>query len=484
MNNRKITSPKSAKLWFAFFAVAFSGASNSSSFNDAMESKFNSLSNTTSAQSYMGARRGVFTGGQAFIGNDVKRVDVVSAAAPSYSAGCGGIDIFGGSFSFINADEMIETFQAIGSNAIGYGVKLALNNMCTSCEQVMTSLEKTAQSINKLNIDSCQAAEGIVNASVDFASGAQSEVISAAKSSAMGIYDDFSSAWSSSNTDGDSASTKLKNADPVLYAEEVTGNITWRSMIRGGVKDQYLNGDEDLLKIFQTMVGTVVITDKEGGEESGGDSNPSIEKRAGHAITLEQLIVGSESEAGESDAKPFKVYECNDGEGEDECIDISSAPTKEVTGVIGFQKRLSNALIGENGNGGVVQAMMDDTEWSDEAKTFLSVKTPFALFCLQKIREAATLKDVGTAGYIADSCSQRMALDVSYSVIQGYITGIYTAILKSKNKQKSEALSLLSESREAYKREYETLAEQAKIELVVQQINMAINTLKPERKQM
>ncbi|WP_369686145.1 hypothetical protein [Photobacterium leiognathi] len=34
----------------------------------------------------------------------------------------------------MNANKFIENFQAIGANALGYGVKLAITSACDTCE--------------------------------------------------------------------------------------------------------------------------------------------------------------------------------------------------------------------------------------------------------------------------------------------------------------------------------------------------------------
>ncbi len=55
----------------------------------------------------------------------------------------------------------------IGSNALGYGFKLAIRNLCPTCDNVMQALQATAKLYaNRLNMDSCEAAKGIVNAAV------------------------------------------------------------------------------------------------------------------------------------------------------------------------------------------------------------------------------------------------------------------------------------------------------------------------------
>ena len=458
------------KVLLVAMTIAACSESIASSFNDAMDSTFNSMSNVTNPKAYNSARRGVVSGGQIFIRNDIKRINVASATLPSISAGCGGVDIYGGAFSFINADQMIETFQAIGSNALGYGVKLALSSACDVCENVMTSLEKTAQAINKMNMDSCTAAQGIVDAGAEFGAAAISEMKSTNKEVNSGFFEDFSESVSNDTTTGKSASKTSKENDPVAYAKDITGNITWRAMIKSNLKTAYLNGDNDLLEIFQTMVGTAIITPQIGAAETA-DQTPTLELRAGRMITLEQLIEGGD----------IKVYKC-DTYTEDGCLNVSKTTSKTIAGVEGFSKKMSNVLIGVTGNEGLVKALQDDGEWSTNAKTFLKVRTPFAQMCLKKIRDTSSLGEVDIAVYIGTLCSERMALDVSYSMVLDYIHTVYLAVIESKSSHKKSALEMLSKSKADYLLEYKKLAEQADTETILANMEMITLGLKSRRR--
>ena len=85
-----------------FLLSSYASSVNANSLNTQMDNAFNSLSNVTSPGAYNTARRGVFSGGQVYVKFPTKRVNIVSAEAPKITAGCGGIDLYGGSFSFIN----------------------------------------------------------------------------------------------------------------------------------------------------------------------------------------------------------------------------------------------------------------------------------------------------------------------------------------------------------------------------------------------
>ncbi|MFA0393455.1 conjugal transfer protein TraH [Vibrio sp. 10N.222.54.A1] len=406
-----------------------------------MDDAFGSLSNTTSAKSYETAQRGVFSGGQIFIRNQTKRVTPVTVTAPSFSAGCGGIDIYGGSFSFINADQMIETFQAIGSNALGYGIKLAVQAGCPTCEQVMTSLEKTAQAINSMNIDSCQAAQGIVDATASFATTSQADAESKTSLTNSGFTDDFNKAWSWASEESSSPTEALKTKNPTKYAKEITGNLTWRSLQSSDAKTVF-GGNDQFLELVMTMVGSVIVKNPDSSDK---EADPKLIKLNGYGLTLAELIEGGD----------YNIYAC-DSKGVDECLNPPLVPSQTISDV-GLKSRISDSLIE------VFNNFQADVAWSQTAKDALSFKTLAGSACLDKIYAAAySNAQTNVAQQIADLCAGRMALEASYYQVESYIRTTRSALANagssdSQQSAKQEANKILEESAEKYRQEFEAL---------------------------
>lgn len=432
------------------------------SINEQMDNVFNSMINTTTPKTYNSARRGVLSGGQVFIKNPTKRVNLVSATAPSFSAGCGGIDLYGGSFSFINADQMVETFQAIGANALGYGVKLAVQAACESCEQVMTSLEKTAQFINKMNIDSCNAAQGIVDAAADYSTTAKTDVAAKTEGITNGWMTDLSEAWSWASAEGKSATQELKQKDPEFYKKSITGNIAWRAYKTAELQKAFgMADDNKFLELIMTMTGTVIVNNPSTDSES--DPKPTI--ISGHAVSLNEIITGGKSGS-------YKILKC-DSTDEDGCLKVSSAPTQTINDK-GLQHRIYNAFTGTNG---MINAMINNTEWNDEAKSVLSLPTISGSLCTKKIYESVTHgqgEDIGVN--IAQTCSSQMALDAAFTQVVSYIRAARTAVdtVDAKDSQKvakNEMLKVLSESEQAYREEYNQLSKNVNTANVISVLN-------------
>ncbi len=457
MNNKHI-----AKLIPMLFIV---NGALASSLNEEMERTFNSMTNVTTPKAYNTARRGVLSAGQLFIRNDTKRVSLITTTAPSYSMGCGGISIFGGSLSILSKDEFIQTFQAIGSNALGYGVKLAITSACATCESIMTSLEKTAQAINKLNIDSCQAAQGVVQAGADFAGISQAESKAATTNTSSGIMADFADAWSWGETTSQSNTNKMKESNPTQYSQEITGNITWRALIENDLKGTY-GGDDTLLEVFQSIVGTAIVVDNDTESESK-ETSPSLELRKGHKIKLENLIDGG----------ILMVYQCDTYDA-DGCLKPSKTATKEIE-IIGIKSRLDEILKGDNG---LIQNLMGNDEWSEESKKFLGLATVFGQICLRKLRSAVAVGEIGIAEYIADLCSARMSMEMARSTVMSYFEEIHLTIIASKNSGKIEATKMLQMSKTLFLEEYNKLSGQVSTDLLIQELDAVTDSMKASRK--
>ena len=128
-----------------------------------MDQMMNAMTNTSRPEVVMSQRRGVFSGGSLTIRNRIMQAQPISIVPPSFGGGCGGIDLYGGSFSFINSDQFVTMMRSIAGNAGGYAFQLAINAMCPDCGSVMTDLQRKVQQFNQLFSNSCQLAQGLVN---------------------------------------------------------------------------------------------------------------------------------------------------------------------------------------------------------------------------------------------------------------------------------------------------------------------------------
>ena len=85
--------------------------------------------NYTRPTAYQGQQAGYATLGSLYVRTQPRNTSLAHIQLPSVRAGCGGIDIFGGSFSFISKEELIKLMEAIMQNAAGFAFELALESL-------------------------------------------------------------------------------------------------------------------------------------------------------------------------------------------------------------------------------------------------------------------------------------------------------------------------------------------------------------------
>jgi len=152
--------------------------------NGEMNTMFGSMATATPPSLFATARRGVIAGGSLAVRNPIVNTNLVSITPPGFKAGCGGIDFFGGSFSFINAAQFQALLKAIAANAAGYAFELAMNYMCPGCMSTIETLARKIQDwISKFS-NSCLMAQGLVNDTVAAATNTTNN-----KASVLGMLD-------------------------------------------------------------------------------------------------------------------------------------------------------------------------------------------------------------------------------------------------------------------------------------------------------
>lgn len=82
---------------------------------------------------------------------------------PSIKAGCGGIDMFLGGFSFVNKDAFVQALRNFGQAAVGYFFMLALRSMAPEVAVTLEAINDIAQRVNQFGMNSCQMAKVAVN---------------------------------------------------------------------------------------------------------------------------------------------------------------------------------------------------------------------------------------------------------------------------------------------------------------------------------
>lgn len=158
---------KTPKLKTLIFVTALSLSEHT--FAESLEAQANALfnqmgaiGNVTMPQAFKGQAMNTFTGGSLYMRTPSKTYNIWNAQAPYIRGSCGGIDAFGGSFSFISADQLKDMLKNITSAIPGLMFQMALK----SVEPLLGSTSEWFQGLQHLqnikNINSCEAAKTIV----------------------------------------------------------------------------------------------------------------------------------------------------------------------------------------------------------------------------------------------------------------------------------------------------------------------------------
>lgn len=408
-----------------------------------MDSLFSSMTNVTQPGVYETQRRGVLAGGRITSKNKIFNENLISFTPPSWKAGCGGVDLFGGSFSFINSDQLIQLLRSVASNATGYAFQLALDNVAPDISKHINEFQKKIQELNQHLGNSCQLAQGLVN---DATSGLdlKHKTDQSITGTAQGLFSDFFA--SKQTPEGKAASTVIKEEAPAKHLE-MTGNIVWKQLKDNRVNSWFRYGDDDLLESMMSLTGTVIIGDEKDDPSApsgsrGAKSNP-VHRILGNKVSLQDLLVGGS----------VSVYSCAHNRQQCDGGNTGSLPTRQAS-LIGLQKKVLNMLIGTESRPGIIPKYATNTgRMTDEEKAFLA-DMPSGTGTV--IRQLSVLSP--DAAYIfARESSGAIALSMVYQLADDLITVTRASVSNSKSAYKTEVDKQLNSARKIIIQDYAVL---------------------------
>lgn len=229
-----------------------------------MTSFFNSMgfdANVTPGGAYQGQTAGYYTGGSVFARTPVRNYNLASIQFPSYRAGCGGIDLFTGGFSFINSDQLVAMMKNIGSNAVGLAFQIALSTISPKLSQKLQDFQDMANKINNTNLNSCSAAADLLSGIVPKTKQSQASLCQAMGNS-TGYFSDYAQAREECGSGGQTSSvTAAAQNNPQWKDMLATGNIAWRALTKVvGPSGGTLNdSDVQLAEMMMSLTGTIIM---------------------------------------------------------------------------------------------------------------------------------------------------------------------------------------------------------------------------------
>lgn len=319
-------------------------AANADSINDQLNNMFGSMSNTTNPGDYRSVTREGYTGGGFTLRNKLRSLTPVNIQMPSAAGGCGGIDLFGGSFSFINADEFVQMLRNIAANAAGLAFQLALNAMDAVLDNAISRMQAVVQQMNDLTANSCQLAKGLL---VDTASAFGEEAKAAVSSqlSSTGLTDQFTAFMSEKN--GKKSSVAQKEESGKREACKDYGNLMWCLLNNGEFSNQFVGSQQQQKEFIMSLTGTYIVPKDISTDDTGALIGGSPHKIAA-------LDTADALEAATNGNSSFSIYSCSDTE---------SCPNPQATQI--EIDGLATKIINFFNNDGYLDAIVSGTGLSE-----------------------------------------------------------------------------------------------------------------------
>ncbi len=217
--------------------------------------------NVTKPTAYQGQQAGYATMGSLYLRTRPRNSQLAAMQLPSIRAGCGGIDIFSGSFSFISKEELIALMQAIMQNATGFAFELALQSLSPGVQEIVDNLRDLMHAVNAGNINSCEAGQ-LLTASLWPKLDASSQHICQTIGGYTGQFADRVSARHGCGTGGKHGSTLGQASGELAEQVPVDVNYAWRA-IR---KDNFLSSSPPIAEFFMTLTGTIITVAPENDD--------------------------------------------------------------------------------------------------------------------------------------------------------------------------------------------------------------------------
>lgn len=442
------------KVLAAVFAVSTVTPAVAGGLQAEMDRLFNEMSNVTNPGVHESQRRGVFTGGRYTSKTRIFEENLVAFTPPSWKAGCGGIDMFGGSFSFVNADQLVTMMRTVAANAKGYAFQLALDNVFPDGAKWMENFQKKVQQMNQHLSNSCQLAQGIVN-DTTAAFDIQHKTKASIKATGSALFDDVFAA--TQEQDGETPLKSLKDHAPDEY-QKMIGNIVWKQLKANSVSAWFTYGDTALLESMLSITGSVIVGDLVA-DESGKETNP-IARLPGGLIRLADLVNGG----------LVKIYDCDN-----DCL----VPGKQTVTLTSIRQNIYESLAGNNTRSGIIMKYSTNTgQISDDEKALID-NLPASIGTI--IRNLSMLS-AGSASSFAEESSTVIATAMVYDLATQMIKATELAVSNVDSAHKKEVLEQLKRARSAVDAEYQQLTDQyGAVSDLVKRYNELIKNVKAQR---
>ena len=325
-------------------------------FEQQMRDTFGSMTNVSEPSVVLGSTRGVVSGGNFTVKNKVITADLVSLSLPRIKMGCGGWDIFGGSFSFISSEQIVAMLRSIAASAVAYAFKLALCNISDDICNGLENLWKDNIFSNFMGKNSCQMGADIATAFMG-GMGISANQAGANSTTDRGAADDHREAQRDSKPNSaavEEAANQQDSPDAEVKYAIIKGNHVWQALRRNDAENWGSFGGREFMEDIMSVTGTIIdCAPKVKGCPSSNGATVGQEDVV--RLTRAPIMGLSELVKGRLDYSKVKRWRCNDAEdcmSPEESTDTSYKGTEELIreALLGAGNQPGQGLIGRYAN--------------------------------------------------------------------------------------------------------------------------------------
>ena len=265
-----------AILTIAIYSCSFAGG-----MTDSLNNYFNSVGmdgNATSATAYQGQAMGYLSGGSVYSRAGSMTVQIAHITAPDVTAGCGGINMYLGGFSYITMPEVIQFAKQVLANGVGYAFHLAMEVGLPQIHHVLTQIQEWIQKINSMMANSCELAQNLVGGAAG-ALGVANNTVCKDIGANSGVFSDWAKSQSQCSTQsGYNEAMDRAKADngKTTPKPKVDINLVYDALQNSST----LRGNKELAEWFMSIYGTTIY-DNTGNASSYA---PTLDSKGIEAI--------------------------------------------------------------------------------------------------------------------------------------------------------------------------------------------------------
>ena len=240
------------------------------------------LKNTTNPKVVQGQERGYITLGSVYYRVPHSTLNLITFQPPKIRAGCSGIDLTFGSLSYLNIDQIVQWLKQILQAAPGVAFEIALKKFLPGVANVLNELSTTAQLVNQMGVDSCQASKALVSHLFGFSSKmTEAEQQKSTNDNAKtGNADDFFASLNKAlKSFNQSLKDWLSTSEGKAYQQEIAkirGDLLYKQFEKkfGEDFDKSNSWAATQFRLISSLIGDVVISRKKT-DEAGSDPESS-----------------------------------------------------------------------------------------------------------------------------------------------------------------------------------------------------------------